>query len=109
MEKTRKHTQQVLNKGDICLNIEGEKALMDRVDKTALAEIRERIPSTLLNVAIAVEHIALETSELCLGSCWVRLFDENKVKQLLNLPEHICVVTLLSVGVLTKYQQQDRD
>jgi nitroreductase len=53
----------------------------------------------LLNVAIAVEHVVLEAVELGLGSCWVRLFDETHVKQSLRLPDNLCVVALLPVGV----------
>lgn len=98
-KKTREHTQDVLKRGDVSLSKECENALMKRVDKAVLAEMHDRIPTTLLNVAIAIEHIVLEAVELGLGSCWVRLFDENKIKQLLGLPEHLCVVALLPVGV----------
>lgn len=98
-KKTREHTQELLERGDISLSRECENALMSRVDKAVFAEIYDRTPTTLLNVAIAIEHIALEAVELGLGSCWVRLFDEKKVKQLLGLPENFCVVALLPVGV----------
>jgi nitroreductase len=98
-KKTREHTQELLEKGDIFLSRECENALMNRVDKAVFAEIHDRTPTTLLNVAIAIEHIALEAVELGLGSCWVRLFDEKKVKQLLGLPENFRVVALLPVGV----------
>jgi nitroreductase len=96
---TRKRTQEALNKGDIDLSNECETALKDRIDRAVAAEIHERVPSTLLNVAIAIEHIVLEAVELGLGSCWIRLFDENRIRQLLNLPDHICVVAILPVGV----------
>ena len=98
-KKTREHTQELLKEGDISLSRENEDALMSRVDKAVFAEIHDRTPTTLLNVAIAIEHIVLEAVELGLGSCWVRLFDEKKVKQLLDLPEHFCVVALLPIGV----------
>jgi nitroreductase len=98
-KKTREHTQQLLDKGDIYLSKENEKALTDRVNKAVLAEMHERIPTTLLNVAIAIEHIVLEAVELGLGSCWVRLFDGKRVKQLLDLPEHMHVIALLPIGV----------
>jgi len=89
----------LLERGDISLSRECENALMSRVDKAVSAEIHDRTPTTLLNVAIAIEHMVLEAVELGLGSCWVRLFDEKKVKQLLALPEHFRVVALLPVGV----------
>lgn len=94
-----KHTQEVLQRGDIYLSKEYEKALRKRVKRAVSAEMHERIPSTLLNVAIAIEHIVLEAVELGLGSCWVRLFDEKRIRRLLNLPEHLCVVALLPIGI----------
>ena len=96
---TKKRTQELLHKENINLSSECETALNDRMDKAIAAEIHERIPTTLLNVAIAIEHIVLEAVELGLGSCWIRLFDENKIKQLLNLPDHICVAALLPIGI----------
>ena len=35
----------------------------------------------VLNVGIAVEHIVLRALDFGLGSCWVRVFDEQKVKE----------------------------
>jgi nitroreductase len=98
-KKTKQHTQELLNARKARLNKETEEALMDRVNRAVLAKMQERIPSTLLNVAIAIEHIVLEAVELGLGSCWVRLFDENQVKQALHLQKNICVVALLPIGV----------
>jgi nitroreductase len=51
-----------------------------------------------IDVAIALEHIALAAVELGLGTCWIGDFDENKVKQLLGIPEKIRVVELMSLG-----------
>ncbi|UCD26142.1 MAG: nitroreductase family protein [Candidatus Bathyarchaeota archaeon] len=98
-KKTEELTREVLGRGDVSLSRECENALMNRVDKAVFAEMHERIPTTLLNVAIAIEHIVLEAVELGLGSCWVRLFDEKKVKRFLGLPKRLCVVALLPVGV----------
>lgn len=98
-KRARDQTQELINRDDIHLKKESEKALMERAEKAASAEMRERIPTTLLNVAIATEHIVLEAVELGLGSCWVRLFDEEKAKQAMSLPDNLCVVALLPVGV----------
>jgi nitroreductase len=98
-KETVGHTRELVDRGDIQLNKESEKALMDRAKRAASAEMHERIPSALLNVAIAVEHIVLEAVELGLGSCWVGLFDKEKVRDVLDLPEHLYVVGLLPVGV----------
>ena len=98
-KETRERNEEILKQGDIQLTPECESALMNRVNKAASVEMYKRTPTTLLNVAIAIEHIVLEAVELGLGSCWVRLFDEQKVKQLLSLPENLVVVALLPVGV----------
>jgi nitroreductase len=98
-KESKEKTQELLNRGDIRLSEKCEKALMDRVEKAKGDSIHERKPSALLNVAIAIEHIVLTAVELGLGSCWVRLFDEKKVKQILNLPEHVFVVALLPIGI----------
>lgn len=97
--ESKEKTQELLNRTDINLGEKCEKALMDRVEKATGDSTHERIPSALLNVAIAIEHIVLTSVELGLGSCWVRLFNEKKVKQILNLPEHIFVVALLPIGI----------
>jgi nitroreductase len=51
-----------------------------------------------LNVAIAVEHIALKAVDLGLGSCWVGRFDRGKVREELALDRNIHPVVLLPVG-----------
>jgi nitroreductase len=98
-KNTREHFEEITRRGDVRLSIECERALRARSQKAVNAEMKERIPSTLLNVSIAIEHIVLEAVELGLGSCWVRLFDEKTVKQILDLPSHIIVVALLPLGV----------
>ena len=98
-KNTQKQTQDLLTSKDSNVNQQTQDALMNRVNKAVQATMQERIPTTLLNVAIAIEHMVLQAVELGLGSCWVRLFDETQVKQILNLQENLCVVALLPIGV----------
>ena len=98
-KRTKEHVQETLRIINFKFSKESVEELMKKADKACDGEIHERIPSALLNVAIAIEHIVLEAVELGLGSCWVRLFDEKKVKQVLDLPEHLFVVALIPVGV----------
>jgi nitroreductase len=98
-KESKEKTQELLNREDIRLSKICENALMERVEKATADSTHDRIPSALLNVAIAIEHIVLTAVELGLGSCWVRLFDEKKIKQILNLPQHIFVVALLPIGI----------
>ncbi len=51
-----------------------------------------------MNVAIAIEHIALKAVDLGLGSCWIGRFDREKVTKWLALDETIYPVMLLPVG-----------
>lgn len=51
-----------------------------------------------IDTAIAVDHMTLQAVEEGLGTCWIGAFDEEKVKELLNIPHDIRVVTLLPLG-----------
>ncbi len=51
-----------------------------------------------IDTAIAVDHMTLAAVEEGLGTCWIGAFDEKKVKERLNIPDEIRVVTLLPVG-----------
>jgi nitroreductase len=51
-----------------------------------------------IDVAIALDHISLEAVEQGLGTCWVGMFDENKVKQTLGIPSQVRVVELMALG-----------
>lgn len=51
-----------------------------------------------IDVAIAIEHMALEATEEGLGTCWVGAFHEDQVKEILGIPKDIRVVELLALG-----------
>ena len=51
-----------------------------------------------LNMAIAIDHMTLRAVELGLGTCWVMMFDQGKVKEVLGLAEQHTVVALLPLG-----------
>ncbi|HJW85589.1 MAG TPA: nitroreductase family protein [Candidatus Brocadiaceae bacterium] len=50
------------------------------------------------NTDIAIEHIVLQAVELGLGTCWVRWFDDDRVKKLLEIPKNIEIIALLPIG-----------
>jgi len=54
-----------------------------------------------IDVAIALDHIALAAVEHGLGTCWIGAFNEEKVKQILSIPEKIRVVELMPIGYAT--------
>jgi nitroreductase len=66
-----------------------------KMETIALSELAPRIA---VNVAIAVEHIILRALDFGLGSCWIRLMDERKVRELFGWSENIYVVALLPIG-----------
>jgi len=55
-------------------------------------------PAYALDVTIAVDHMTLAAVSEGLGTCWIGAFYEDKVKEILGIPEQIRVVALLPLG-----------
>jgi len=55
-------------------------------------------PCYPIDVAIAIEHMALKATEGGLGTCWIGAFYEDKVKKILGIPQNVRVVELLVLG-----------
>lgn len=51
------------------------------------------------DVMIAVEHMVLASWELGFGTCWIGAFEQEGVKDLLDIPEEMTVISLLPIGV----------
>lgn len=52
-----------------------------------------------IDIAIAMENMALVAWELGLGSCWLGAFWEDRVKEILGIPgENVRVVGMLTLG-----------
>ncbi|MDX9752734.1 MAG: nitroreductase family protein [bacterium] len=51
-----------------------------------------------IDVAIAMEHIALQAVAEGLGTCWIGAFYEYPVKKLLHIPDPVRVVELMPLG-----------
>lgn len=51
-----------------------------------------------IDLGIAMEHMVLKATELGLGTCWIGWFDENKIKELLEIPKRIKVSAMLAIG-----------
>lgn len=52
----------------------------------------------LVDTAIAFQQMMLTAWEMDIGSCWLGAFNEQKVKQILDIPENIKVVALSPFG-----------
>src|SRR5512136_2361800 len=51
-----------------------------------------------IDVAITVDHMTLAAVEEGLGTCWIGAFYEDKVREILGIPQSIRVVALLPLG-----------
>ena len=54
--------------------------------------------SVEVDVAIAMDHLALAAAAEGLGTCWIGAFDEGRIKLLLNIPHAAEIVALMPVG-----------
>jgi nitroreductase len=52
----------------------------------------------LVDVAIALENLMLAATDIGLGTCWVGGFDEEKIKEQLEVPKRIRIVALTPLG-----------
>ena len=50
------------------------------------------------NAAISTEHLCLKAVDLGLGSCWVTLFDQNAVRNLLNIDYRYDIHSIVATG-----------
>jgi nitroreductase len=62
-----------------------------------------------IDMAIAIEHMMLEATDLGLGSCWVCAFDASRCHELLGLPEHLEAVALIPLGYPKGDRPQERN
>lgn len=55
-------------------------------------------PRYTVDLSIATAYMILEAYEQGLGTCWLGSFDENKVKDILDIPEDVRVVSITPLG-----------
>ena len=56
------------------------------------------IQSYAIDVAIAIDHMTLAAVDEGLGTCWIGAFSQEKVREILNVPDQYRVVALLPLG-----------
>lgn len=76
---------------------------LDKMDPESYAKRKPMDKATAeaylrLNAAIAIDHMTLRAVDLGLGTCWIMMFDQAKVKELLGLGDNFNVVALIPVG-----------
>jgi len=72
--------------------------ILERTEKMKTLKTEEIAPRVAFNVAIAVEHIVLRALDFGLGTCWVRLIDEQMVRDMFGWDNNLHVVALLPIG-----------
>jgi nitroreductase len=53
---------------------------------------------TMVDVAIAMDHLILAAADLGLGTCWIADFDPLVVREILNLPEGVEPIVMTPLG-----------
>ena len=56
------------------------------------------VPTYAVDIAIAMEHIALQACTEGLGTCWIGAFSQQEVKKILEIPEEYKIVALMPLG-----------
>lgn len=56
------------------------------------------VPSYPVDLAIAVDHMTLAAVDEGLGTCWIGAFNQQEVKDILQIPNYYQVVALLPLG-----------
>ncbi|WP_432403977.1 nitroreductase family protein [Wukongibacter sp. M2B1] len=58
----------------------------------------------LVDSAIAMEHFILAVTNEGYGTCWIGAVDENKVRQILSIPNNQRVVAMTPIGKTAEHQ-----
>jgi nitroreductase len=51
-----------------------------------------------IDVAIALEHMCLQATELGLSTCWIGSFYPDRVRPVVGIPENVAIIELLALG-----------
>ncbi|MDH5450695.1 MAG: nitroreductase family protein [Candidatus Bathyarchaeota archaeon] len=86
-----------LSKGLVNRHIKNSTFTVVGCAYTGLGHIGTRKWS-IVGTSIALQNMVIAAWAMGVGSCWIGDFRENKVKQLLNIPDKWKVVALISFG-----------
>jgi nitroreductase len=56
------------------------------------------VPGDPVDVAIALEHVALAATAEGLGTCWVGAFNQDQTRALLGIPANAKVIEVMTLG-----------
>ncbi|MDR1373076.1 MAG: nitroreductase family protein [Dysgonamonadaceae bacterium] len=67
-----------------------------------------QIDFTSLDMGIVAAHLCLQAADLGLGSCMLESFNEEKVRQALNIPDNRRLALLISLGYSADKQREKK-
>lgn len=68
---------------------------------------KNSIPETgIYSVCLAIENLWLAARAEGLGVGWVSILDNNRLKEILNIPEHIKPIAYLCIGYVTHFEDK---
>ncbi|MFW5985899.1 MAG: nitroreductase family protein, partial [Halanaerobiales bacterium] len=56
------------------------------------------VPTYAVDLSIALDHLTLTAVEKGLGTCWIGAFNQEKVKEILGIPDKYKVVSIMPLG-----------
>jgi len=56
------------------------------------------VPGDPVDVAIALEHVALAATAEGLGTCWIGAFHQDQIRALLGIPTNAKVIEMMTLG-----------
>lgn len=56
------------------------------------------VPGDPVDLAIAMEHLALAAATEGLGTCWIGAFSQDQVREVLSIPSTVKVIGLMTLG-----------
>lgn len=71
---------------------------LNTVDEFLHRVMRCDIPGDPVDVAIAMEHLALAAAAEGLGTCWIGAFYQAQIREVLGIPESAKVVGVMTLG-----------
>lgn len=80
--------------------IEGDSmdGIEEYVERESSAVEVAKFGAAAMNVGLSISFMMLRAVELGLGTCWVGMFNEDKVKELVGIDPSLRIVGLLAVG-----------
>lgn len=68
------------------------------IEQTKRFYAEKGLEFVLQDCSAAIQNILLTATSLGLGACWVGAFIENKIKQLLSIPDEVKVIAIVPIG-----------